>query len=140
MVTSRMCISSMTRRITSMGQGDPAMMPVRSDVRSKLLEIGMVEFGDEHGGHAVERGAFLVLHRLQHRQRLEAFRRIDHRGAMRQAAEIAHHHAEAMIERHGNAEAVVRRQADLLADEEAVVQDVAMAKAWRLWESPSCRW
>jgi len=29
MVTSRMCMSACTRFITSIGQGEPAMMPVR---------------------------------------------------------------------------------------------------------------
>ncbi len=35
MVTCGMCISSITRFITSIGQGEPAMMPVRKVVRSK---------------------------------------------------------------------------------------------------------
>ncbi|CAM5364291.1 hypothetical protein SANTM175S_11065 [Streptomyces antimycoticus] len=33
-----MCISSTTRRITSTGQGDPAMIPVRSELRSKVAK------------------------------------------------------------------------------------------------------
>jgi hypothetical protein len=32
MVTSLMCIRSMTFRITSTGHGEPAMMPVRREV------------------------------------------------------------------------------------------------------------
>ena len=83
MVTSRMFIWSMTRRITSIGQGAPAMMPVRSDVRSKLAKIGMVELGDEHGRHAVERRAFLLLDRLQRHQRIETLAGIDHGRAVR---------------------------------------------------------
>src|ERR1700760_567770 len=45
---------------------------------------------------------------------------------MRDAGEIAEHHAEAMIERHRNADAVALAQALRLADEKAVVEDVMM--------------
>ena len=61
-------------------------------------------------GHAVQRRAALALHRAQHRQRVEALAREDHRGAVRDAAEVADHHAEAVVERHRDAHAVVRRQ------------------------------
>ena len=101
-------------------------MPVRSDFRSKLRKLGMIEFGDEHGRHAVERGAFLPLDGLQRRQRIEAFAGIDHGRAERDGGEIAHHHAEAVIERHGNADAVLFGQAHRAADEIAVVEDVVM--------------
>jgi hypothetical protein len=40
MVTSRMFILSMTRFITSIGQGLPAMMPVRRLDRSKPAKSG----------------------------------------------------------------------------------------------------
>ncbi len=40
MVMSRMCISSITRRMISIGQGEPAMIPVRSERRSNILNIG----------------------------------------------------------------------------------------------------
>jgi len=36
----RMCISATTRRMTAIGHGDPAMMPVRSDDRSNWLNRG----------------------------------------------------------------------------------------------------
>ena len=93
------------------------------------VELGkarMVERGDEHGGHAVEGGAVLLRHRLQHRQRLEGLGRIDHGGAVGEAAEVAHHHAEAVVQRHRNAQAVARHELDRLADEEAVVEDVVV--------------
>ena len=35
-----MCISATTRRITAVGQGEPAMMPVRSDERSNSPKRG----------------------------------------------------------------------------------------------------
>ena len=40
MVTSAMCISATTRRMTSIGQGEPAMMPVRKEDRSNDLNSG----------------------------------------------------------------------------------------------------
>jgi hypothetical protein len=88
----------MTRFITSMGHGLPAMMPVRRLDRSKRRSP-VVELGDEHGRHAVAGGAFLG-HRLQHGQRLEGLGGIDHGRAVGQAAQVAHHHAEAVVERH----------------------------------------
>ena len=53
-------MSSITRRITAIGQGAPAMMPVRSDDRSNSAKARMLELGDEHGRHAVKRGAALA--------------------------------------------------------------------------------
>ena len=51
--------------ITSTGHGDPAITPVRSDDRSNAVEVGVAELGDEHRGHAVERGAPLGLDRCE---------------------------------------------------------------------------
>ena len=82
-------------------------MPVRSDREVEALELGMAELGDEHGRHAVERGAALGLDRLQGRQRIETLRRIDHGGAVGDAGEVAQHHAEAVIERHRDADLVL---------------------------------
>ena len=72
----------------------------------EFREVGVVHLGDEHRRHAVECRAALGLDRLQGGERIEAFARIDHRRAVRQAAEIAEHHAEAVIERHRDAEPV----------------------------------
>jgi hypothetical protein len=71
MVISRRFICSTTRFITSIGQGEPAMMPVRRLRQVELGKARVVQLGDEHGGHAVQAGAALVLHRLQHGQRVE---------------------------------------------------------------------
>ena len=35
-----MCISAITRRITAIGQGEPAMMPVRSEDKSNSVNRG----------------------------------------------------------------------------------------------------
>jgi len=40
MVISEACIRSMTWRIVSMGHGEPAMIPVRSEVRSNSSNMG----------------------------------------------------------------------------------------------------
>ena len=40
MVTSSMCIRSMTCFMTSIGHGEPAMIPVRSDDRSNSPKRG----------------------------------------------------------------------------------------------------
>ena len=89
-------------------------------------KLGMVEFGDEHGRYAVERRALLTLDGLQCRQRIESFAGIDHGCAQRDRSKIAHHHAEAVIERNRNADAVVFGQAHRAADEITVVEDVMM--------------
>ena len=73
----------------------------------EAAEVRMIEFGDEHGRHAVQRGAAFLGHRLERRQRVEAFAREDHAGAMGERGEIAQHHAEAVIERHRDAEPVL---------------------------------
>ena len=94
----------------------------------EAVELGMVEFGDEHRRHAVERGAALGLYGLQRRQRIEPLAGIDHRGPQRRRRQIAHHHSEAMIERHGNADAVLGSQMQRTAGEIAVVEDVVVAE------------
>ena len=45
---------------------------------------------------------------------------------MRSAAEVAHHHPEAVVERHRDADAILLRVLDRLAHEKPVVQDVVM--------------
>ena len=87
----------------------------------EFRKIGMVERADEHGRHAVEGRAALFRHGLQHGERIEGLCRIDQRRAMRQRAEIGHHHAEAMVERNRHADLVLVGEPDRLADEESVV-------------------
>ncbi len=101
----------------------------------KLFEIGMVKFGDEHRGHAVQRGATLLCHTLQSVAWAEVRRGQNHRRAVRDADEVAEHHAEAMIERHGNAQPVAMCEAHPLANEEGVVEDVVVRKHRALRET-----
>jgi hypothetical protein len=91
-------------------------------------ELGMAENGDEHGGDAVQACAALGLDGLQHGERVEPFGWADHASAMGDAGEVPQHHAEAMVERHGNAQPVSRRQPHRLADEKAVVEDVVVGQ------------
>ena len=121
-----MFILSITRRITSIGHGAPAMMPVRSDCQVEARKLRMLQFGDEHRRHAIERRALLLLHRRQRHQRIEALAGKDHRCAMRHGREVAHHHAEAVIERHRDAHPVVLGQRHGAADEIAVVENVVV--------------
>jgi hypothetical protein len=91
-------------------------------------EVGVVQLGDEHRRHAVERGAAFRGHRLERRAGVERRGGDDHARAVGDRAEVAHHHAEAVVEGHGDADAVGLRVAAALADEVAVVEDVAMAE------------
>jgi hypothetical protein len=96
-------------------------MPVRKGVEVELGEARMIELGDEHGGHAVEGGAALVLDGLEDGERVEGLAGDDHAGAVAEAGEVAHDHAEAVIEGDGDADAVVGGEAQGGADEVAVI-------------------
>jgi hypothetical protein len=54
-----MFIFDCTRFITSIGHGEPAMMPVRRLFRSNSAKRGWSSWAIEHGRHAVERRAAL---------------------------------------------------------------------------------
>ena len=86
----------------------------------------MIELGDEHRRHAVEGRAPLAVDRPQRGLGVERFGGKYHRGAVRDGGELAHHAAEAVIERHGHADAVLVRVTERLADEKPVVQDVVV--------------
>ena len=84
------------------------MMPVRRlDRVERLGECGVLQFCDEHGRHAVERGAPFGRHRLQYRMGVEALGWQDHGRAVRDAAKRPEHHAEAMVHRHRDAQPVL---------------------------------
>ena len=54
---------------------------------------------------------------------------------MRQAAEIADHHAKAVVKRHRDAHAVTLGELHRLAEEEAVVEDVVVGQRRALWKT-----
>ena len=101
----------------------------------ELAEPLVAELGDEHRRHAVERRAPFVLHGLQGGQRVERGGRVDDRGAVRGAPEVAHHHAEAVVQRYRHAHPVVLGVPAPLADEVAVVEDVAVRQRGALGEA-----
>ena len=85
---------------------------------------------------AVQRSASTV---FEHGAGVEALAGIDHRGAVRHAGQIAQHHAEAVVERHRDAQAVVLGEAHRLADEEAVVEDVVVRQRRALGRAGGAR-
>ena len=102
------------------------------------VELGktrVVQLGNEHGGHAVQAGAALVLHRLQHGERVKPVVGVHDGGTVRKAGQVAQHHAKAVVQRHGDAQAVFGRELHALANEEAVVQDVAVRERGALGEA-----
>jgi hypothetical protein len=88
----------------------------------------MSELGNEHRGHAIEGRAALGFDRLEGGQRIETLARVDHGRAVSDAGKIAQHHAEAVIERHGDAHFIPVGQALRLADEIAVVEEVVVSE------------
>jgi hypothetical protein len=52
-----------------------------------------------------------------------------------EAGQIAQHHAEAVVQRHGDAQAVLGREPHAFANEETVVQDVAVRQRRALGEA-----
>ncbi len=88
----------------------------------------MFELGNEHGGHAVEGGGFLLMDGFQDFTGVEAFVRVDHGGPMGHAAQVAHDHAEAVVERHGDHQPVGAGKAHALCHEKAVVEDVVVGE------------
>ena len=87
------------------------MMPVRSDVQVEALRTPVLQLREEHRRHAVERGAALTIDRLEHALRIERFHGHS-AGAVRVRAEHADHAAEAVKQRHAQAQPIVRRVAE----------------------------
>src|SRR5690606_5619065 len=88
------------------------------------VELRVGQFGDEHGGYAVQSGGFFLMHGLQYGFGVKAFARVDHGGAVGNAAQVAHHHAEAVVQGHGDDQPVVLGQALAFTHKVAVAQDV----------------
>ena len=105
----------------------------------ELRKLRMIQFGNEHRGHAVQARAALSLDGLQHAQRIEGIGRIHHGRAMRHASQVAHHHAEAVVKRHRNAQPVLFREPDRLGHIKAVVQDVLVRERGALRKTGGTR-
>ena len=106
--------------------------PERREV--ELLEARMVKHRDIHRRNAVCRSALLALNRLHNEKRIELLEE-HHRGAVVDAAHHAEDTAEAVEERHWDANAVARGEILARADPEAVVRDVAVGELHALREA-----
>jgi len=120
-----MCISCTTRRMTAVGQGEPAMIPYGAK-KDRIPESGMLELGDEHVGtpcSAVQRSRATASSTLSASNPSEAahWRR---RESLPPGLE---HHAETVIERYRNTHRSSGSGA-ALADEETVVHDIEVGE------------
>jgi hypothetical protein len=88
----------------------------------------VIQRRDEHRRHAVQRGGALLLHGIEHRARLEPGAGIDHRRAVRQAAQVPEDHPEAVVERDGDHQSIPLGEVQQLRGEEAVVEDVVVTE------------
>ncbi len=97
--------------------------------------LRLVQQGNEHGRHAVQHGGALSGNALQGQQRIEGIVGVDHGGAVGHAAQVAHDHAEAVVQRHRNHHAVLLGEPQAFADHIAVVEDVVVAEGRALGEA-----
>ena len=102
-------------------------------------EFRVAQFGDEHRRHAVKRRAALLGDGFQGGERVEALAGKHHGRTVRDARQVADHHAEAMVERHRNAHLVALGEAHRLAEEIAVVQDVVVRQRGALRRAGGAR-
>lgn len=106
-------------------------MPVR---KARVLE-----HGNEHRRHTMQRHASLRCDGAEHGFGVEALVRVNHRRAVRDANQIAEHHAKTVVQRHGNAQAIDFAEVHRCADEVAIVEDVVMRQRGALGPTGSPR-
>ena len=94
----------------------------------------MLQLGDEHRRHPIQRGAALGLDRGQGGLGLERLGRVDHGRSVGGAGQVAQDHAEAVVQRHRDTDPVGLGVAAALADEVAVVEDVVVRQGGALGE------
>src|SRR5579872_6675180 len=94
-----------------------------------LVEIRMAEHPDKHGGHTVQGSAFVPTDRGESGTCIEGFAGEDHGRAYRGAGQHPEHHAEAMVEGHGNTEPVGWTQRHRLGAVARVVDDIEMTES-----------
>ena len=103
-------------------------MPVRSEDRSYPAFPACFEHGHEHGGDPVECGAPGLGDRAQGVRRVEALAGKHHRRPLGHAAQRAHHHPEAVVERYRDAQPIVLGEAHAVGDDPGVVDDVVVGQ------------
>ena len=105
-------------------------------VRREVVES---QLRDEHGGDAIQARATFLLDGFERGCRVKGRSGDHHAGAVARRRQVAHDHAEAVVEGHRQADPVLLRVAHELADEEAVVQDVVVAQRGALGEPRRAR-
>jgi hypothetical protein len=107
------------------------------DAGSEVLETGggdgavfqQLELGLEHGGDAVESGAFLFLQAEERGMRVEGFGGEDDGGPVRDRCHVGEDRAEAVEERWRAADDVTLGEEEAVADAVAIVEDGTMGQA-----------
>ena len=91
-------------------------------------EFGVLQFPNEHGRHAVDSRASLLLDRLQRGPGIEGLGGNDHGGSVNGAGHVSQHHAEAVVEGHRNADTVPAGELHPLTHQVGVVDDVVVGE------------
>src|SRR5205085_12257189 len=86
----------------------------------------MLELSDEHGRHTIKRSAALFLNRAETGFGRKRLRRQNDGAAVRERRDVAQDTSKAMIERHGQADAIAGSVLKALSDKESVIKDVVM--------------
>ena len=94
----------------------------------KGRELGMIQFHDEHGRHAVECRASLFLNGCQRIQGIKGLSGKNHGGTMGHTGQHRQHHAKAVVERHRYTQSVLWRQVHRGTRQVAVIEDVAVGQ------------
>src|SRR5262249_47182860 len=92
----------------------------------EFTEAWMIKLRNEHGRHAIERRASLILDRLQSRQWVKGFARENHRRAVDGTSERGQDAAKAVVHWDWYAQAIVLCESLPLADIEPVHQQISM--------------
>ncbi|MNU50151.1 hypothetical protein D3C71_391110 [compost metagenome] len=106
--------------------------------QARQIEFGtlrLIEHGDEHGRYAIERSGFFFGDGAEGQQRVEGIVGVNHGAAMGDATQIAHDHAEAVIQRHRDHQAISGGQAEAFTHHVTVVENVVVTEGRALGET-----
>ncbi len=92
----------------------------------KAIEFRVVELGDKHGRYAMQGGTFFLGDNAQDTVRFKGFTGEDSRRAMANTTQVANHHAEAMVERYGDAHLVFMGKTHHIAVDLAIIQHITV--------------
>ena len=108
-------------RMTSIGQGLPAINAGAQRRKVEFSKLGVVHLGDKHRRHAVDRCTAFLCDRLESGEWVKSFARIDHCRPVSQATEITDHHTKAVVQRDWYADPVVLGEFHCPGDKQTVV-------------------